>query len=163
MLGFLMGALSVAIFHQGTLFLLFHYANAIPEAAQVVGRAPAPGWDLSRMMPNPPFGLPMPLLFSQMFWGGVWGIVIAAVLRGTPAPDLLTGFLIGAVGCTLVAVTVVAGLKGLPLYGGGNVQNLLRAALINGAFGWGTALLLRPAKLREFRALPMHQGQAARG
>ncbi|MCW8086785.1 hypothetical protein OF850_14205 [Roseococcus sp. MDT2-1-1] len=154
-LGFLMGALSIAIFHQGTLFLLFHHANAIPEATQVIGRVAAPGWDLSRMMPNPPFGLPVPLLLNQMFWGGVWGIVIAAVLHATPAPDLLTGFLVGAVGCTLVAVTVVAGLKGLPPFAGGNVQTLLRAALVNGAFGWGTALMLRPARLRSFRAAPL--------
>lgn len=163
LLGFLMGALSVGIFHQGTLFLLFHHGASIPGLAEAIGHVAAPGWDLSRLMPRPPVpGLSVPLLLNQMFWGGLWGIVIAAVLRWTPAPDLLTGFLIGAVGCTLVAVTVVANLKGLPGYAGGDMRALLRAALVNGAFGWGTALLLRPVEVRKFRPLPMRHAHAPR-
>jgi hypothetical protein len=44
---------------------------------------------------------------------------------------------------------VVAALKGLPLLANGNTRTLLRAALINGAFGWGTALLLRSFAMRQ--------------
>ena len=49
---------------------------------------------------------------------------------------------------TLVAFTVVAQAKGLPMFAGGNRQVWLRAALLNGAWGWGCAFLLRPLALR---------------
>ena len=49
---------------------------------------------------------------------------------------------------TLVAFTLVASLKGLPTFAGGNQQIWARAALLNGAWGWGAAMLLRPLALR---------------
>jgi hypothetical protein len=148
--GFLLGALGVFVFHQGVIFLLFHYGNNIPAVVSTVGRVSGPGWSFYQMMPSPPLpGLAVPQLVNQMFWGGLWGIAIAAMLRFTRFPSLLGGLLIGVLGCVGVAVTVVASLKGQPLFAGGNGQTLLRAALINGAFGWGTALLLRPFALRK--------------
>jgi hypothetical protein len=150
LLGFVIGALSVATFHQGTIFLLFHGANSIPAVAAVFGKLASPGWNLSQPMSNPPVpGLVIPSLLNQMFWGGLWGMVIATMMRFTRIPQLLGGFLIGAVGCVGVAVTVVAALKGLPLFAGGNTQALLRAVLINGAFGWGVALMLRLMGMRR--------------
>jgi hypothetical protein len=148
--GFLLGALGVFVFHQGVIFLLFHYGNHVPFLVSALGRVSGPGWNLHQMMPNPPLrGLAIPLLLNQMFWGGLWGIAIAAMLRFTRFPSLLGGLLIGVLGCVGVAMTLVVSLKGQPLFAGGNGQTLLRAALINGAFGWGTALLLRPFGLRK--------------
>lgn len=161
--GFVMGAIAVGVFHQGTIFLLFHYGNHVPAVTEVIGRVAGPGWNLTQVMPA--FGQPgwmIPQFANQMFWGGLWGIVIAAAIRWGRWPDLLTGFLIGVVGCVGVAVTLVAALKGLPLFAGGNTQALLRAALINGAFGWGTALLLRPVEVRAGGALPMRPMGGAR-
>jgi hypothetical protein len=145
-LGFVCGALSVAAFHQGTLHILYNYGNGVPAITDVIGRMPAPGWNLAPM-PNPPVaGLPfaIPVLVNLMFWGGLWGILIAAAIRWLHAPDLLAGVLVGGLGATLVAVTLVAQMKGLPMWAGGDAQRLARALLLNGAFGFGAALLLRP-------------------
>ncbi|WP_206934247.1 hypothetical protein [Roseococcus thiosulfatophilus] len=153
--GFLMGALSVLAFHQGTIHLLYNYGNDVEALTAIIGRVQGPGWDIGRAMANPPVaGLHIPQFFSAMFWGGIWGILIAAVLRWTPLPDLFTATLIGAVGCTLVAVTLVAQARGVPMYAGGNTQTLLRAGLINAAFGFGTGFLLRPLALRRMKAPP---------
>jgi len=150
MYGFLMGALGVLVFHQGVIFLLHHYGNNIPAVVNTLGRVAGPGWNLRQMMPSPPIpGLAIPQFINQMFWGGLWGIVIAAMIRWTRFPMVLGGLLIGIFGCVGVAVTLVAALKGLPLFAGGDKVALLRAALINGAFGWGTAILLRPFGLRK--------------
>jgi hypothetical protein len=79
-----------------------------------------------------------------MFWGGLWGIAIAGAIRWLHAPDLLAGVLVGGLGATLVAVTLVAQINGLPMWAGGDAQRLTRALLLNGAFGFGAALLMRP-------------------
>lgn len=161
--GFVMGAVAVGVFHQGTLFLLFHYGNEVPALTAWLGRVPGPGWNLVQTMPA--FGQPgwmVPQFVNQMAWGGLWGIVIAAALRWGRLPDLLTGLLIGAIGCTGVAVTLVATLKGLPPFAGGNTQAMLRAALVNGAFGWGAALLMRPIEVRARGALAVRPLGGAR-
>ena len=54
----------------------------------------------------------------------------------------LTGFLIGVLGAALVGWTLVPSLRGQPLFAGGNAVALMRSALINGTFGWGTAFVL---------------------
>lgn len=144
-LGFVAGALAVLVFHQGTLFLLYHQypllqgVLGLPDAFRPAG----PGFS---MTPVPPFGVPQ--IVSICFWGGVWGIVLAAILRWLPVPDLLAGLVVGALGASFVAFTLVAALKGLPLWAGGDRLVWWRAALLNGAWGWGTALLLRPLALR---------------
>ena len=126
LLGFLAAVLSVLVFHQGTVWLLYTlgYVSNGPYA----------------MRPIPPLGVPQ--IVSQLFWGGLWGIVIALVLRATRWPALLTGFLIGVFGVALVAVAVVPAIKGLPTFAGGDPLGVLRVCLIGGAFGWGTALIL---------------------
>ena len=136
--GFIAGALSVLAFHQGTLHVLHHHGAKLGFITEHFGRFGA----AYNMTAVPPLGVPM--VVSQAFWGGLWGIVIAALLRATRGGDLLLGFLFGAVVVTLVAFTVVAQLKGLPMFAGGNQQVWLRAGLLNGAFGFGTVLILRP-------------------
>ena len=140
--GFLAGFVAVLVFHQGTAWLLHVLAVKAQFGVGVFGRAGAP----FSMAPVQPFGVPT--LLSAAFWGGVWGIALAAILRGTRLPDLLFGFVFGALVLTLVAFTVAATLKGQPLFAGYNQRIWWRALLLNGAWGWGTALLLRP--LRRF-------------
>lgn len=148
-----MGALSVLAFHQGTVHILYNYVNDMDAAAAVIGRVAGPGWDMSRAMPNPLLPrLHIPVFFHSMFWGGVWGVLIAATIRWTPLPDLLTATLIGAVGCTLVAMTLEAQLRGVPVNFGGVTPALLGAALVNAAYGFGTGFLLRPLVLRQAKA-----------
>ncbi len=140
--GFICGALAVIAFHQGTLLLLHFHGAKIPGLVDYLGRSPPPyNW-----APVGPLGVPT--FVSQAFWGGVWGIVLAGLIRVIPLPDLPFGFVFGAVALTLVAFTLVASLKGLPLFANGNQQIWLRAGLLNGAWGFGTALLLRPFALK---------------
>lgn len=140
--GFLMGAFSVIAFHQTTLLLLHHHAHKLPILVEYLGRAPAP----YNFTPVEPFGVPM--IASQAFWGGLWGILLAWLIRVVPFDDLPFGFIFGALALTLTAFTLVASLKGLPLFANGNQQAWLRAALLNGAWGFGTAFLLRPFAVR---------------
>jgi hypothetical protein len=143
LLGFIAGAVAVLVFHQGTAFLLYQVGNGIPASVNMFGRVGPP----FSMTPVPPFGVPTVL--SQSFWGGIWGIVLAALLVRLPVPALLFSFVFGALALTLVAFTLVASMKGVPTFAGGNKQIWARAALYNGAWGFGTALLLlRPLRLR---------------
>ncbi len=135
--GFVAGCVAVLAFHQGTAFLLHHFGNGVPAVTGLFGTTQAP----FRLVPVPPLGVPA--VVSVAFWGGVWGIALALILRRAAVPDLLFGFVFGAVVTTLVAFTVVASLKGLPLFAGGNKITWWCAGLLDGAWGWGTALLLR--------------------
>jgi hypothetical protein len=142
--GFICGALAVIVFHQGTVWVLHHQ---FPLIKAVTGAADAfrPASQGFSLRPVPPLGVPQVL--SMAFWGGLWGILLAALIRWVRIPDLMGGFVIGLL-ATLVAFTVVAQMKGLPMWGGGNSITIWRAVLLNGAWGWGTAMLLRPFVLR---------------
>jgi hypothetical protein len=48
--GFIAGALSVLIFHQGSVFLLHHIGNDIPAVVAVFGKAAAP-FNMARQSP----------------------------------------------------------------------------------------------------------------
>jgi len=127
--GFLAGFLAVLVFHQGMLGLL--------HLAGLVARAPF------AMQPVPPLGVPA--VVSAAFWGGLWGVVLAGVAPRFPrgAAHWPAAALFGAVAPTLVAWFVVAPLKGLPSGGGWSFPGVLIGPLVNGAWGLGTALLLR--------------------
>jgi len=140
--GFICGAMAVIAFHQTTQLLLHYHAAKLPILVEIFGRAPPP----YNFAPVPPWGVPT--LASQAFWGGLWGILLAALIRHLPFDDLPLGFIFGALALTLTALTLVASLKGDVLFAGGNQQVWLRAGLLNGAWGWGTVLLLRPFAVR---------------
>ena len=126
--GFVAGAVSVLVFHQGMLALL-HALGVTPAAA-------------FSMQSTAPLGVPR--LFSAAFWGGVWGLAFASSDRRLPRrpSGVLVGALFGAVAPTLVAWLVVAPVKGQPLAAGGVPSAMLTGVLVNGAWGAGTALLL---------------------
>lgn len=128
LLAFIAGFLAVVIFHQGMLALL-HAVNFTP-------RSPFP------TAPTQPFGIPQ--IWSSAFWGGVWGLVFAAI-----APRFrqdtrywIAALVFGAIAPTLVAWFVVAPLKNQPIAGGFQPAAMLTGILVNGAWGVGTALLL---------------------
>lgn len=127
--GFAAGSVAVLVFHQGMLGLL--------HLAGIAARAPF------QFQPVPPLGVPAVL--SSAFWGGVWGLVLAGVAPRFPrgAAHWLAAAAFGALGPTLVAWFVVAPLKGLPPGGGWGFPGVLIGPLVNGAWGVGTALLLR--------------------
>lgn len=133
--GFAAGFVAVLVFHQGALLIL-HLAGLVPNAP----------WSFA---PVPPFGVPAVL--SAAFWGGLWGIVFA-LLRpqfGAGGRYWIAALLFGAIAPTLVAWFVVLPLKGLPAGGGFAWPRVLIGPIVNGAWGLGTALVL---KLLERRA-----------
>ena len=128
LVAFVAGALAVLLFHQGAAWILY--------AAGLVTRAPY------SLVPVAPFGVPQAL--SSAFWGGLWGVALAPLLvraRGT-ARYWLLGFVLGAIGPTLVAWFVVAPLRGQPVAGGWQAAAMLRGLWVNGAWGFGLAVLL---------------------
>lgn len=131
-------------FHQGTLHVLHHHAAKLPILMDVFGRFPR-AYDFTPLRPH---GVPM--LVIQGVWGGIWGIIIASLVRVTrlTASDLPLGLIFGALAITAVETTGLPGLVGLPLLATGNDQAILRAALLNGAFGFGTVFFLRPFAVR---------------
>ncbi|BAZ33212.1 hypothetical protein NIES4074_57220 [Cylindrospermum sp. NIES-4074] len=128
-LGFIAGFFAVLLFHQGVLALLY--------AVNFAARAPY------STTPTQPFGIPQ--ILSSAFWGGVWGLVWATI-----APRFrreksywLAALLFGALAPTLVAWFIVSPLKGQPIAGGWKLAVILTGLLVNGAWGLGTAGLLK--------------------
>jgi hypothetical protein len=126
--GFIAGFVSTLVFHQGVLWLL-HAGGFSP-------RAP---WN---MTPVPP--LHAPAVISLAFWGGLWGIVLWALIGASGGSAYwIKALVIGALGPSLVAWFVVMPIKGLGAAGGWDPKIIVGALLLNGAWGIGTALLIR--------------------
>lgn len=123
--GFVSGAVSVLVFHQGTAALL--------HALDLTARAPY------SMQPTSPFGVPQ--LWSITFWGGIWGALLAATLaRLDGAPLVIASLVFGAVLPTLIAWFIVAPLKGLPMAAGGVPMAMAIGPIVNGAWGLGAGI-----------------------
>ncbi len=125
---FIAGFVSTLVFHQGVLWLL--YAR---------GFSPRAPWN---MTPVPP--LHAPAVISLAFWGGLWGIVLWALIGASSGSAYwIKAVVIGALGPSLVAWFVVMPIKGLGAAGGWDPKIIVSALLLNGAWGIGTALLIR--------------------
>jgi hypothetical protein len=126
--GFVAGFVAVLLFHQ-TMVLILHAA----------GVAAVMPWN---MAPVPPLGVPA--VVSAAFWGGIWGIMMAWLLpRFRGAGYWVFALVFGAVALTAVAGFVVAPIKGMPMGFGFDPFRALYGLAVNGAWGVGTALLLR--------------------
>mgnify|MGYP003581092563 CR=1 FL=1 len=125
LVGALSGAVSVLVFHQGLAALL--------HALELTARAPY------SLQATRPFGVPA--LWSIVFWGGVWGAVLAATLgRLEGARLLLASLIFGALFPTLVAWFAVAPLKGQPVGAGFVPMAMAVGLMVNGAWGLGTGI-----------------------
>jgi len=123
LVGFLSGAVSVLVCHQVVAALL--------HAIGMTPRAPY------SMQPTSPLGIPQ--LGSIVFWGGVWGVLLAVALRRyTGGALVIAATIFGAILPSLVAWTLVAALKGQPLFAGGAPKGLMVGLLVNAAWGLGT-------------------------
>jgi hypothetical protein len=125
LLAFLAGFVATLVFHQGMLWLL-HQAGMTPRTPFA-------------MRPVPPFGVPAVL--SLAFWGGVWGIVMIALI-GKARAFYFVATIFGAVLPTLVAAFVIAPLRHMPVTGSPS-KTLMMGFIVNAAWGLGTALLYR--------------------
>jgi hypothetical protein len=125
---FIAGFVSTLVFHQGVLWLLC-----------AGGFSPRAPWN---MTPVPP--LHAPAVISLAFWGGLWGIVLWAMIGASGGSAYwIKALVIGALGPSLVAWFVVMPIKGLGAAGGWNPKVIVGALLLNGAWGVGAALLIR--------------------
>jgi len=123
LVGFLSGAVSVLLFHQVIAALL--------HAIGITPRLPY------SMQPTQPLGIGQ--VWSLAFWGGVWGVALAAALhRLADSTLVIAATIFGALLPSLVAWTVVAALKGQPLFAGGAPKGLAVGLLVNAAWGLGT-------------------------
>ena len=127
LLGFVAGFIATLVFHQGGLALM--------NQLGLTERAPF------NMSATPPFGVPA--VFSTAFWGGVWGILLVWFLGTRKTAWHLRAFIFGALLPTAVAFFVVAPLKGNPIASGGAPTLILGAIVLNGLWGFGTALIFR--------------------
>lgn len=131
---FVSGFLATLIFHQG-LFAVFFYAGVVPSAP-------------FNMSPVPPLGVPA--VISLAFFGGLWGMVLWAIIgRLATAAFWSLAIVLGAIGPTAVAMLVVFPLKGLEV----SAQTWIGGLVLNGFWGLGLAIFLalmgarRPASL----------------
>jgi hypothetical protein len=123
--GFVSGAASVLVFHQGAAALLY--------ALELTTRAPY------SMQPTSPLGVAQ--IWSIAFWGGVWGAILAATFARLDGARLLAAALVfGAVFPTLVAWFIVAPLKGQPMAAGFVPMAMMIGPIVNGAWGLGTGI-----------------------
>jgi hypothetical protein len=125
LVGFVSGAASALIFHQGALALLHAFA--------LTPRGPYP------MAATPPFGIPA--IWSLAFWGGIWGVVLAAALARLHGSRLIAASAVfGAVAPTLVAWLIVAPLKGQPIAAGWAPAAMAVGPIVNAAWGLGAGI-----------------------
>ena len=129
-LGYVAGFLAVPLGHQIMLMLL--------HGIGFTRNAP---WNLA---PTPPLGVPV--LLSQSFWGGIWGIVFALIEPRLPRNLLaywISVALFGGVALTAVYVAVVLPIKGSPPNPEPPLIGLTMGFLVNAAWGVAAALLLK--------------------
>lgn len=128
---FIAGFVSTLTFHQG---LLWVFVQA--------GLMDAMPWN---MTPAPPFSVPD--VISLAFWGGLWGIVIWLLIRNALAAGYYVGAIIlGAIGPTLVYLTLVQWFKGQPvdaIVESWSLYGLGIGLALNGAWGLGLAVFMR--------------------
>lgn len=128
LLGFVAGFAATLIFHQG-LWFVFNQTGVVPPSR--------PAWPMEAV---PPFGVPSVL--SKAFWGGLWGLALTPLLAHMSGAGYWVAWtVVGAVALTAVAFFVVPPLKGQtipPIW-----PRFLFGLMFNGAWGFGTALLLR--------------------
>jgi hypothetical protein len=137
--GFISGFVSVLIFHQGAAELL--------HAIGLTARAPY------SLHATAPFGIPQ--VWSLAFWGGVWGVILAAVFSRAQGERLIIGAAIfGAIFPTLVAWLVVAPLKGQPVAAGFAPLAMTIGPIVNAAWGLGVGIGLALFGARHADPMP---------
>ena len=125
---FVAGFVSTLVFHQGLLAYLFYS-----------GRTPRPAYVMDGV---PPFGVPA--VISLAFFGGLWGIVLWAVIRKLRGVSyFVNALIIGAIAPSMVALFIVFPMKGLGVAGGWDRDLIVGALMLNGAWGVGVALIMR--------------------
>jgi hypothetical protein len=134
--GFVAGSLSVVVFHQGMVLLLW-----------MLSQTPNFPWNLKGSVG--PLGVPV--LVNQMFWGGLWGIAFAAIGHMIPiANTALRGAVFGFLGPFLLGGGVLVPLikQTGQFFWTWPGQRWIVGGLIGAAFGVGIALIMKALEKR---------------
>jgi hypothetical protein len=123
--GFIAGAVSFLIFHQGGFWL-----------AKQLGLSAGTQWS---MVAVKPWGVPQ--LVSYLFWTGLWGALAAYLVPKAKWPAWLGWTLFGAIIVIAVNWFVVLPLKGLPAGGGFRMPGVIVAPVVYGIWGFGMWLV----------------------
>ncbi|WP_376802946.1 hypothetical protein [Candidatus Raskinella chloraquaticus] len=126
LIGFLAAFLGTVTVHQLVIAALpFIGINAFPAYS---------------LRPTAPLGVP--LFLSLAFWAGVWGIAYVFIADRLPKSinPMLAGALFGVLLPTLAGWTVIAAMKGQPLFSGFNPERLAAATIANSI--WGASIPL---------------------
>ena len=146
--GFICGVFAVLVFHQGTQFLLYHNLSMLNALTTVPeGLRPPDAGFVFRLVPP----LRVPYLLTLCFFGGVWGLLLASVIRYSHFPDLITGLLFGAVICSMAGFSYVPGTRTVPFWDFEFSAVWAQHAIINGAWGWGAAGVMRALGITDDR------------
>jgi hypothetical protein len=136
-LGFIAAAISVLTFHQGMI-----------EALRALGVSSFVAYPAN---PVAPFGVP--LIVELCFWGGVYGLFFGLFLPRFTWPLPVCGLILGII-ASLVAMFVVAPIKGHAVANGWQAWPIARSLIINGFWGLGVGVilpLLLPRRTRRAR------------
>lgn len=120
--GFIAGAIAVVTVHEIIAFILLR-----------AGLFPRQPWN---MQPSAVTGVPQ--LVSDMFWGGVWGIVFVLLYAFIPgASPTIKGLIFGIVGPAVLGVFILVPLitGRFPLFFGFDLKKVISVLLILGGFG----------------------------
>jgi len=86
----------------------------------------------------PAGGAGLPQIVSDMFWGGLWGVLFAMIQGSIPGGSLpLKGLIFGLVGPALIGVFILLPLitGRFPLFFGGDPKLIISVLLILAGFG----------------------------
>lgn len=139
--GFVAGMIAVLVFHQGAIFLL-KTIGMLPPTSQIYNMSPLP----NGLPPVASFFKSIgfagwPVLFNQMFWGGLLGAIFGAIHHKLPGGVMIIkGLIYGLIVVVLSNWIIVPLIKSQALFAGFVTQRMLAGALIQAAFGIGVGL-----------------------
>ena len=138
LLGFIAGAIAVAIFHQTVVYVLV--ATGMLPATSIP-------WNMKAYGP-----LGVPTIVNSMFWGGLWGALFGVIWDKLPGGamwlrGLIYGLIIVVVSNWTLLPLIRAHVFGvtnaaqIALFSGGDPKRMLNTVLIQMGFGIGLAII----------------------
>jgi hypothetical protein len=134
-MGFIAAAIAVVTVHQAIVYGLVQ-GKFLPATSQA--------WSVR---PVPPYGVPA--IANSVFWGGLWGMLFAAVWPKLPGGAMwVRGLIFGLLMVVFSNWLLVPFVKGVlfkipnqPFFGGLDPSRMLATALIVGGFGLTLGLI----------------------
>jgi hypothetical protein len=143
LLGFLAAAIAVVTVHQAIVYVLalYKFLPATAQAWSMQEIKTAPGFVTAAFQAMGFKGLPQ--IVNSIFWGGLWGVVFAAVWPRLPGGAMwLRGLIFGLLVALLSNWILVPFIKGVlfklpnqPFFAGFDPTRMLATGLILGGFG----------------------------